>query len=403
MMATPSVRRGLRAALAAGMITLLSGCALGLDRLPLPAPVRGGDTYTLTAVFSSALNLPANAKVRLGGADIGQVESLTAKDFAANVTLRIRGNVPLRAGTTAEIRSATLLGDVHVALKPDHAAPDAPRLKNGDTIPLKSTTAAPTVEEVLNSMAMLVNGGTVGHLLKSLNGAGEALGGRGEKVATLLENSQTLLSRMTARSGQLRDAMARTSEMAASMSARRTTLDDTLTAASPALTVLADNTTQIADTIDGVARITRELSRFPSVAGTDSRSVTADLNSLARVFNDISVDPNLSLYPFNRLIGLLVHSLNSTALHGTADLRKIALVPWPDKNYPGDPGFHWSDGTDWHLMIGSLRYEWNLLLDKIYGTQRFNVAAPQPAPDAPSPAPAEPPPAPAPAPEEAPR
>lgn len=74
--------------------------------------------------------------------------------------------------------------------------------------------------------------------------------------------------------------------------------------------------------------------------------------------------------PFNRLIGVLMHSLNSTAIHGVGNIEKLTLVPWPDLNYPGDPGFHWSDGTDWHLMIGSIRYEWNLLLDKIYGAQR---------------------------------
>ena len=75
----------------------------------------------------------------------------------------------------------------------------------------------------------------------------------------------------------------------------------------------------------------------------------------------------------------LIRSAEPTtpALHGTADLAKLSLVPWPDKNYPGDPEFHWPDGTDWHLMVGSLRYEWNLLLDKIYGAQRWNPAAPQ--------------------------
>ena len=37
------------------------------------------------------------------------------------------------------------------------------------------------------------------------------------------------------------------------------------------------------------------------------------------------------------------------------------------------PGGHWDytmhgpDGTDWHAMVGSMRYEWNLLLGKIYG------------------------------------
>ena len=224
---------------------------------------------------------------------------------------------------------------------------------------------------------MLVNGGSVRQLISIVNGAGHAVGGRGEKVGLLLKQSRTLLSRMTARSQQLDTALRRTSELAATMAARRDTLDDSLTAAAPAMAVIADNSTRLADLADSVARITRQLSRFPSVRGNDTRSLTADLNHLAAVFNDISVDPDLSLFPFNRLIGLLMHATNATAGHADLTVAKLTGGPWPGKNYPGDPDLHWPDGTDWHLMVGSLRYEWNLLLDKIYGPRRWNPAAPQ--------------------------
>lgn len=365
------IRHALRAALAAGLAVLVAGCATGLDSLPMPAPGARGGSYKLTAVFSNALNLPAKAKVKLYGADIGEVGSITARDFNAHVNLRIRSDVPLYSGATAELRSATLLGDVFVQIRPDpHQPPDAAQLHDGDTIGLQSTAAAPTVEELLNSMAMLVNGGTIGYLVKTVNGAGEALGGRGAKVETLLQHTRTLLSRLTARSGQLDGALRRTSELAATMAAQQATLDTSLTAAAPAMAVIADNSTRLADLADRVARITDQLARFPSIQGTDSRSVTADLNNLAGVFNDISVDPELSLMSFNRLIGMIMKATNGTAGHANLTVAKLALGPWPDLNYPGDEGFHWSDGTDWHQLIGSLRYEWNLLLNKIYGPKR---------------------------------
>jgi len=47
----------------------------------------------------------------------------------------------------------------------------------------------------------------------------------------------------------------------------------------------------------------------------------------------------------------------------------VALGSLPDKNWPGDPAFHGPDGTDWHAMVGSLRYQWNLLLSKVYGPE----------------------------------
>ena len=72
----------------------------------------------LTAVFSNALNLPASAKVKLAGADVGELESMVARNYTAVTTLRIMDGVRLPKGSTAELRSATPLGDVFVALKP---------------------------------------------------------------------------------------------------------------------------------------------------------------------------------------------------------------------------------------------------------------------------------------------
>src|ERR1700745_4159236 len=114
-----AIRGWLRCAASVGVSPLLARGATAPDPLPLPAPEAGGQSYALTAVFANALNLPAKAKVKLNGADIGDVESIRAKDFAAYVTMRIRAGVPLRAGATAELRSATPLGDVFVAIKPD--------------------------------------------------------------------------------------------------------------------------------------------------------------------------------------------------------------------------------------------------------------------------------------------
>ena len=69
------------AAVGLSAVLVLSGCAApSLDKVPLPAPSVGSDSYTLTATFANALNLPLKAKVRLGGADIGEVVSMKATD-----------------------------------------------------------------------------------------------------------------------------------------------------------------------------------------------------------------------------------------------------------------------------------------------------------------------------------
>ena len=99
-----------------------------------------------------------------------------------------------RAGSTAELRSATPLGDVFVALKPPTPLdPDAPLLKDGDTIGLESTTAAATVESVLSSAAILVNGGAVRNFTNIINGLGKATGDQGQAFGDLISKTNHTL------------------------------------------------------------------------------------------------------------------------------------------------------------------------------------------------------------------
>jgi virulence factor Mce-like protein len=363
--------RTVRCATAFGVIALLSGCSAGLESLPLSAPSAKGGSYSVTAVFTNALNLPAQAKVKLDGVDIGVVDAISAKDFTARVTMSIRDDVPLSTGSTAELRSATPLGDLFVAIHSDpQQTGSAARLRGGDTIPLASTSAGATVEELLSSAAVLVNGGVVRNVTTLLNGAGKAVGGRGDNVATLLHESSALITRLNARSAQIKTALDNTSDLTTTLSQRQNTLDQALAAAAPAMTTIAENRDQIADLTDSVARITRQLQRFPSVQGTDTRSLISDLNHLSAAFNDVSVDPNLSLTALNRILPLIMKLTAGTNISGAGEVTQLAWGSLPDMNYPGDPQFHGPDGTDYHAMIGSLRYEWNLLLDKIYGPNR---------------------------------
>lgn len=365
-----AARHGWHAVVATGLTVLLAGCAGGLESLPLPAPGQTGTGMSVTAAFSNALNLPTKAKVKLNGADIGEVESIRAQNFTAYVKMRINTDVRLHVGATAELRSATPLGDVFVAIRPDpNEAPGALLLRDGDTIALGSTSAAASIEQVLSSAALLINGGAVRRLVSVVNGAGSAVGGRGEKVAELLRQSNMLVSRLSARSAQIGRALRSTNDLAATLAARRGTLREAITATAPATRVIADNTAEMADMVDAVARITKQLNRFPSMQGTDSRSLIADLNRLSAEFNDISLDPSVSLREMNTLLGPFMRFTHSTVANAVVEVPQIAIGALPDKNYPGDPQFHLPDGTDYHAMIGSLRYQWNLVLSKIYGPE----------------------------------
>lgn len=214
---------------------LVSGCSVnGLADLPLPAPGVAADAYTITAIFVNALNLPDHAKVKLGGADIGQVASMTAVNYSAAVTMRIQPGVELPVGSTADLRTATLLGDVFVSLKPPDHVGTRQMLRDGDIIGIEHTASAATVEGVLASAAVVVNGGAISNLTTMLNGIGKASGANGHAFGNLVRQSNQVLKKLNARSSHIDAALSNTSDMAAVLETRHDAINELLVAAGPA-------------------------------------------------------------------------------------------------------------------------------------------------------------------------
>ncbi|OHU24873.1 hypothetical protein BKG77_15805 [Mycobacteroides chelonae] len=352
------------------LVTSVSAaCSSGLQDLPLPAPHLSTETYTLHAEFANALNLPTKAKVKLAGADIGELESMTARNYIAHITFQIRSDIRLTVGTTAELRSATPLGDVFIALSspPENLTSSDRWLHDGDTISLESTKSAATVEAVLSSAAVLVNGGAIRNMTKLANGLGDATGNRGESLQRVIGKSNQLLAKMNSRAQQFQESLAETNTLAASLAANRDQISDILQAAAPGTEALASDANNISDLVAQLSGITRQAARFPSVQGTDSRSIVTDLNTTAKAFNGLATHPDPLLWSLNRLLPLVIKAASGTAVGGHLEIPKIALGAIPDIGYAGDPGFHGPKRADWDYLVGSLRYQLFRLQERVVG------------------------------------
>ena len=348
-----------------------AGCSTsGLASLPLPHPGLGKGGYSLNAVFENALNLPAYAKVRLAGADVGQLESLEARDYTALAKLRIRDGVRLPKGTTVELRSATPLGDVFIAVQPPSNSAGGPELKDGDTIGIEDTAEAATVENLLTGAAVLVNGGAVKNLTNIINGACKAAGeDGGRNFRQLVASTNQLLGTMDARTGQISDSLDALSTLSRRIDSKNQVIADLMVAAAPATDTLADHTNQIADLIVQAGSTTEMLNKFPSIAGTDTsgRSVIADLNTISGAFNDVAVDPDTSLGALNRLLPPIIKATSgsSIALRGSID--RLILGHIPDIGFPGDPGFHGPKWANWNQLVGAFKYTLFRLQERVVG------------------------------------
>ncbi|AKP60334.1 MlaD family protein [Mycobacteroides abscessus] len=375
------VARTVRAAVATLMTaTVLSGCATnGLGDLPLPAPGIGSGGYRLTALFSNVLNLPDSAKVKLAGADVGQVDEMHVRNFTAVTTLRILDGVRLPKGSTAELRSATPLGDVFVSIRPPAgASTDGPLLTDGDTIGLDSTTAAATVESVLSSAALASNGGAVRNLTNVVNGFGKATGDQGQAFGDLINDSNRLLGALNSRSVQISEALTQTSQLADQLDAKNQVVTDIVTAAGPATETLASNTAQLSELLLMMGDTTRQLQKFPSIAGTDTsgRSIIADANTIAKAWNDVAVDPDTSLAAFNRIFPTAIKATagNSLSLHASLD--QLVLGSIPDVGSYADVGLHGPKRYNWAQLAGSVKYTLWRLQERVVGKGAFGQEAP---------------------------
>lgn len=364
--------RAVRAvALACAALAASTGCAVGLGDLPLPAPGSGGDGYQVRASFTNALNLPTRAKVRLSGADVGEVTEMTVRDYTAVVTLGIRQGVRLPLGTRAELRTATPLGDVFVALTPPgDATADTPVLADGDSIALAQTSAATTIEELLTTASLLVNGGAIRNLTTVVNGLGRAVGDRGDRMADLVARSTRVVQALAARSDDIRATLAEIDGLARQLDAQTATVDAVIAGAGPALDTLRANAGQALALVREVDRISAQLAAFPGLDGAATTGMVADIDRIAEQLNAAATHPEASVAAMNAMLGPLMKVTDATSASTDADWQDLAIGALPDVNHPGDPESRLPDLRDWENFVGTLTYTLLKLQGRITGGAR---------------------------------
>lgn len=183
-------RRSMRVLLTAMAICLTAACSLDPTRLPVPGAYSPDHAYRIKIQFSSVLNLPARAKVDSGGVQIGVLDHVQLDGTTAVAYVDIAGDTKLPGNTRAELRQATPLGDIYIALvPPEDRAGDMPVLRDGGTIPLRNTAPADNVEDLLRSVSNLVAGGAIGTLQSTVVNVNKAFP---KNPAELTRMQQTL-------------------------------------------------------------------------------------------------------------------------------------------------------------------------------------------------------------------
>lgn len=227
---------------AIGLLLLLvttTACGPTLADLPLPGTGVSGDTVTLTMDFDNALNLAEGASVKVNGVDAGRVTKVTAEDFHARTTVKVKKSALVRQGATARLRYTTPLGELYVDVtNPSKGA----ALPSGATLSLKQTTTAPTVEDALSEASLLINGGGLGQLQTVTSELNKALGGREGTWRDLLQQTTTFVTQANATTKDIDRALNALSSTSQTLRARTATINRALTEITPAANALTQET-----------------------------------------------------------------------------------------------------------------------------------------------------------------
>jgi virulence factor Mce-like protein len=302
-----------------------------------PAGGVPGPTVRLDAVFSDALNLPDGAHVKLNGDDIGRVQEITARDYTAHVSMAVRADVALPAGTRAELRQATPLGEVFVALHPPEHPVSGAVLRDGDTLGLPDTAAAASVEDLLASTSALVNGGGLAQIQTIVHEVNSAFEGRAPQTAHLLGQSRQLMATLNARTEDIDRVLAASRRLTETLNQRRGTIDAAFADLTPGIRVLAEQTDRLVDALDAAGRLGDSGDRLIRRTDHDLRSVARDLGPILDAFADTrdTLGPNLrDLVAFGRVFGRQTEG-EAFAGIGAAQLAPLIALPGPGDRLPG--------------------------------------------------------------------
>ncbi len=122
--------------------------------IALVAALSGGSGYTVHARFVSASQIVKGNEVKVAGETVGKVDDVALSDDGqADITLSIseEGYHPLRRGTRAIIRQASLSGVANRYVDLQLGGADQPDIADGATLATDSTEAAVDLDQIFNT------------------------------------------------------------------------------------------------------------------------------------------------------------------------------------------------------------------------------------------------------------
>lgn len=259
-------------ALAVTAMVLTSCGWRGIANLPLPVgPGTGKGSSTVYVQVSDTLALNTNSRVRVADVFVGTVRDIQLKDWVPTLTLTLEPGIELPANATAKIGQSSILGTQHVELAAP-ANPSPQRLQDGATISLKNSSAFPTIERTLASVATVLRGGGIPNLEIIQTEVNNLLTGNADQIRDFLTNLDTFTAGLNKQREDIARAIESSNKLFAYVVTRNDTIDQLLVDLPPLMEYLAGAKDRVSDAVIA-------LGRFNKITGESLSAAQADLNT----------------------------------------------------------------------------------------------------------------------------
>jgi phospholipid/cholesterol/gamma-HCH transport system substrate-binding protein len=258
---------------------MLTSCGnwRGIANVPLPGgPGSGPGSYKIFVQMLNTMALNGNSRVLVADVFVGTVRSIDLKNWVATLTVDLDKGVKLPKNASAKIGQTSLLGSQHIEL----AAPPDPspqQLKAGDTIQLNNSSAYPSTEQTLASLAMVLRGGGIPNLEVIQNEVYKILTGRAHQIRDFLGKLDTFAGELNAQRDDIVHAIDSTDRLLSYAGTRTDTLDRVLTEFPPLVDHFAQQRDLFANTVEAVGRISNVTGQTLSAARGDLHEDLKDL------------------------------------------------------------------------------------------------------------------------------
>ena len=270
---TRARRMGMRGLALGATAMILTSCGWkGIANVPLnlgPGSQKGSETIYVQIPDTLALNV--NSRVRVADVFVGTVRKIELKDWVPTLTLNIEPGLDLPANATAKIGQSSILGSQHVELSAP-ANPSSQLLRTGDTIPLERTSAFPTIERTLASLATVLRGGGIPNLEIIQNEVNNLLTGNADQIRAFLTKLDTFTGELNKQRDDIAQAIESTNNLFSYVASRNNTLDQLLVDLPPLAEYLAGSRDRLSDAIVALGRFGKVTNETLTAANADLRT-----------------------------------------------------------------------------------------------------------------------------------